>query len=314
MRIQDKEAVMILSQFDIGAGKKGAAAGPAAVRDEIEHLGLVFNSYEVLDGLEITTRNISHEFGKHIEDILEASLRLNDKVEAMLNSKKFPVILSGDHSNAIGGLSGLKNANPDKRIGVIWIDAHADLHSPYTTPSGNIHGMPLAALGGLDNENDKRNDVDEDVAYYWNELKKLGVLNLTPKFDLRDLVFIGIRDAEKEEWDIIENMNVKTYEPQDIREHGIYYVLNHALKHLEGCDLLYISFDADSLDPAVSVGTGTTSPGGLSVAEAEIIFRTLLNHPKTGAFEITEVNPHLDEKGKEMAKVIAGLLQYGLTK
>jgi arginase len=314
MRIQDKEAVMILSQFDIGAGKKGASDGPGAVKDEIEHLGLVFNEYEVLDALSLTTRNISHEFGKHIEDILEASLRLNDKVQAVLGNKRFPIILSGDHSNAIGGLSGLKNANPDKRIGVIWVDAHADLHSPYTTPSGNIHGMPLAALSGLDNEKDKRNEVDENVTYYWNELKKLGVLNITPKFDVRDLVFIGIRDAEKEEWDIIENMGVKTFEPQDIREHGIYYVLNNALKHLEACDLLYISFDADSLDPAVSVGTGTTAPDGLSVAEAESIFKTLLNHPKTGAFEITEVNPHLDEKGKEMAKVIAGLLYYGLTK
>src|SRR5690606_8810970 len=117
------------------------------------------------------------------------------------------------------------------------------------------------------------------------ELKKLGVLNLTPKFDLKDLVFIGIRDVEREEWDIIERMGVMTFEPEDIRSHGIYYVLNHALKHLESCDMLYVSFDADSLDPEISVGTGTTAPNGLKIPEAEIIFRMLLNHPKTGAFE-----------------------------
>ncbi len=314
MRIQGKEAVMILSKFDIGAGKKGAADGPQAVRDEVGKLGLVFDQYESLDNISLTTRDIPHEFGKHIEMILEASLKLNDTVQGSITRQKFPIIVSGDHSNAVGGLSGLKNAWPDKRIGVIWIDAHADLHSPYTTPSGNIHGMPLAALSGLDNEKQKKNEVSEDVTYYWNELKKLGVLQLSPKFDLRDLVFIGIRDAEKEEWDIIEKMGVRTFEPQDIKEHGIYYALNQGLKHLEACDLLYISFDADALDPNVSVGTGTTAPDGLSIAEAESIFKTLLNHPKTGAFEITEVNPHLDIKGKEMAKVIARLLHYGLTK
>ncbi len=174
--------------------------------------------------------------------------------------------------------------------------------------------MPLAALSGQDNEQLKKNEVPEDVSYYWNELKKLGVLQLSPKFDLKDLVFIGIRDAEKEEWDMIEKMGVRTFEPQDIREHGIYYVLNQSLKHLEACDMLYISFDADSLDPEVSVGTGTTAPDGLNIPEAEIIFSMLLNHPKTGAFEITEINPNLDVKGKEMAKVIAHLLHYGLTK
>jgi arginase len=314
MKVQDKDAVMILAKFDIGAGKKGAADGPLAVKDEAEHLGVVFDEFEILDGINMTTRHISHDFGKHIEDILESAIALNDKVQGCLERKKFPIILTGDHSNAIGGLSGLKNAYPDKRIGVVWIDAHADLHSPYTTPSGNVHGMPLAALSGVDNLHHAKNEVSEDLAYYWNELKKLGVLQLSPKFDLKDLVFIGIRDAEKEEWDIIQHIGIKTFVPQDIKDKGIEYVLNQSLAHLQDCDMLYISFDADSLDPEISVGTGTIAPDGLNITEAEIIFKTLLNHPKTAAFEITEVNPHLDAAGKEMAKVIAGLLYYGLTK
>jgi arginase len=314
MKILDKTAVMILSKFDIGAGKKGAADGPQAVKKESERLGISFDEYEVLDEQALSTPHSSHEFGKNIETILEASLKLNDKVEATLKDQKFPIIISGDHSNAIGGLSGLKNAMPGKRIGVIWIDAHADLHSPYTTPSGNIHGMPLAALSGMDNEKDKKNNVSPEVRDNWDKLKKLGALGISPKFDLRDLVIIGIRDAEKEEWDLIESMGVRTFEPQDIVDHGIYYAINQGLKHLEPCDVLYVSFDADSLDPSVSVGTGTTAPDGLKLGEAESIFRTLLNHPKTAAFEITEINPNLDIKGKEMAKVIAHLLHYGLSK
>ncbi len=313
MRVQDKEAVMILSRYDLGAGKKGAADGPLAVKDETEHLGIVFDEFEILDGQNLTTSHISHDFGRHIEDVLEASIRLNNKVKEFLDRKKFPIILSGDHSNAIGGFSGLKNAFPDKRIGIIWIDAHADLHSPYTTPSGNLHGMPLAVLSGLDNRSLRRNEVSEDLAYYWEELKKLGVGKISPKFDLKDLVFIGIRDAEKEEWDIIRNMGIKTFEPADIRQLGMKEVLAQAIDHLKNCDLFYVSFDADSLDPGISIGTGTIAPDGLKIDEAEVVFETLLNHPKTGAFEITEVNPHLDAAGKEMAKVIAGLLYHGLT-
>jgi arginase len=314
MSIQDQQAVLILSQFDIGAGKKGAADGPKALKQEAAKLGITFPEEILLNGLSPDMETPSFEFGKHITSVLESSRQLNDAVQQVIQANKFPLVFSGDHSNAIGGLSGLKNAFPDKRIGVIWIDAHADLHSPYTTPSGNLHGMPLAALGNMDNTKLRKNNVSSEVEHYWNELKRLGTAGISPKFNLGDLVFIGIRDAEKEEWSIIEDMGIRIFETQDIREHGIYYVINKSLAHLEACDLLYISFDVDSLDPSISVGTGTTSPDGLRLPEAEIIFRTLLNHPKTGLFEITEVNPHLDQKGKEMAGVIAGLLRYGLSK
>ncbi len=305
--------VFILSQSDIGAGKSGAAEGPQALKDEIESLGVVVNDFEVVDNRSFNTMNISHDYGKHIEGILAAMNQLNDKVVQSIEKHQFPIILSGDHSNAIGGLSGLKNANKDKRIGVIWIDAHADLHSPYTTPSGNIHGMPLAVLAGLDNQEMKKNMVSEDVAYYWNELKHLGFQHIAPKFDIADLVLIGVRDAEDEEWGIIERVGVKTYEPDDIRAKGIENIVTETLQHLKDCDILYVSFDADSLDPQISTGTGTIVPDGLSVEQAEIIFKTLMAEPKLGAFEITEVNPSLDTQGKAMAKVVGHLIHYGLT-
>ncbi len=308
----NKHPIFILSQCDIGAGKSGAAQGPQAVKDELESIGLVINEFEVLDNRSFNTVNLSHDYGKHIEGIVEAMQALNDKVVQSINNQRFPIILSGDHSNAIGGLSGLKNANPDKTIGVIWIDAHADLHSPYTTPSGNMHGMPLAALTGMDNQEMQKNAVSEDLAYYWNELKQLGLNKIAPKFDIKDLVLIGVRDAEEEEWGIIRRMGVTTFEPQDIKTQGIEQVLQKTLSTLAHCDILYVSFDADSLDPTISTGTGTTAPDGLTIAQAELIFKHLMAEEKLGAFEITEVNPSLDTNGKAMAKVVGQLIATGL--
>ncbi len=302
----------ILSTSDKGAGKSGAGIGPLAVKDELSHLGFAINEFEILNNITLQTKYLDNSFGKNIESILDAMLTLNNSVVNTIQQQKFPIILSGDHSNAIGGLSGLKNANPNKTIGVIWIDAHADLHSPYTTPSGNVHGMPLAALAGLNHAELQKNEVAEDVAYYWEELKKLGIGNISPKFELKDLVLIGVRDAEDEEWEIIEKAGVTTFEPDDIRAKGIENVLKESIEKLAHCDLLYISFDADSLDPEISTGTGTTAPDGLSIEQAELIFKTFLHHPKTGTFEITEVNPNLDTNGQAMAKVISQLLYKGL--
>ncbi|NQW43222.1 MAG: arginase [Bacteroidetes bacterium] len=308
----DKNPHFIISNSDIGAGKRGASDGPIAVKDELTHLGYPMLEFDILENFNIQTQYLDNSFGKHIENLLEAMVILNDKVIDVISKNKFPIILSGDHSNAIGGLSGLKNANPDKTIGVIWIDAHADLHSPYTTPTGNIHGMPLAALAGIDNQELKKNEVAEDVIYYWNELKNIGIHNISPKFDLKNLVFIGVRDAEDQEWAIIEKAGIITFEPDDIRAKGIKKILTETLQCLSHCDLLYISFDADSLDPEISTGTGTTSPDGLNIEQAEIIFKTLMSNPKIGAFEITEVNPNLDTNDKAMAKVISNLLIKGL--
>lgn len=313
MEPNNRQTHFIFSTSDKGAGKSGAGDGPMAVKDELEHLGFPIHEFELINHQKLQTKFLDHQYGKNIESIVESMNSLNDTVVASLKNNQFPIILSGDHSNAIGGLSGLKNANPDKRIGVIWVDAHADLHSPYTTPSGNVHGMPLAALAGLDHHELKKNEVKEDVAYYWNELKNLGFNKISPKFELVDLVLIGVRDAEDEEWEIIEKAGVLTFEPDDIRDLGIEKVIEKAVTKLSNCDLLYISFDADSLDPSISTGTGTTAPDGLTLDQAKTVFLTLMKHPKTGAFEITEVNPNLDTDGQAMAKVISQLLLHGLS-
>lgn len=309
MIVNNKNAVLVLSNYDIAAGKKGAADGPIAVKDYLIKNGIDCSDCIILNNT-YSSSDVQNVFknAKYIDLVVENSKNLERSVFSAINASKLPIILSGDHGNAIGGLSGLKNANPDKRIGVIWIDAHADLHTPYSTPSGNIHGMPLAALAGIDNSLHGKNEISENEIYYWNELKKLGVLDITPKFDLKDLVFIGIRDAEDEEWDLIENYGIKTFEPDDIRNFGINSIIEKSIEHLKDCDLLYVSFDADSLDPSISTGTGTPSPDGLKIEEAEELFNILLNHPKLGTFEITEVNPNLEQGGDEMAKIVSRLL------
>lgn len=311
MLIQDKDVRLILAKFDTGAGRKGAADGPEALLKELKRTGIEFDDVKKLENVPVTG-NHNHPYCKNIEILSENSISLCKMIVEAVEDNKLPVIFSGDHSNAIGGLSGLKCAHPDKRVGVIWVDAHADMHSPYTTPSGNMHGMPLAALLGIDNSEMARNTVSETEKAAWDKLKALGKGAIQPKINSNDLVFIGIRDAEKEEWSLIEKLGIKTYEPDDIKEHGIYYAINHALKHLEACDLLYVSFDVDSMDPSMANGTGTPVEDGLKRVEAESVFKSLLNHPKLGAFEITEINPGLDTMSQKMAVLTAEIMSFGL--
>ncbi len=203
MPFKDKKIRLILSDFDIGAGKKGAALGPAALKGELKELGIEFSSWINLNSNGNHKSGFEYPYCKHIDAISEAALKLNNEIVQSVQKDETPLIFSGDHSNAIGGISGLANANPGKTIGVIWIDAHADLHSPYTTPSGNMHGMPLAALTGSDNLKNKKNELSIEEIAAWDKLKSVGGDEICPKIDTRNIVFIGIRDAEVQEWDLI---------------------------------------------------------------------------------------------------------------
>lgn len=313
MLIQDKEVRLILAKFDTGAGKKGAADGPEALLNALKKSGIEFNQVGRLDNVPVSG-NGEHPYCKNIETLTQNSTNLCQMVYDTCQAGQLPLIFSGDHSNAIGGLSGLKCAHPDKRIGVIWVDAHADLHSPYTTPSGNMHGMPLAALLGLDNAGDAHNKISDNEKQAWDKLKSVGPGTIVPKILSSDLVFIGLRDAEPEEWHLIDQYHIKFFEPEDFKAHGIYYAINHGLKHLEHCDLLYVSFDVDSMDPSLADGTGTPVNDGLSKVEAESVMKSLINHPKLGAFEITEINPGLDHKEKKMADLTSEILAFALKK
>ncbi len=303
-------SVEIISiESDFGAGKKGAKLGPQALirlinQQNIKQISHANNLRIVADDLE---ENTAHPFNKNIESIFEVQQLAVDAIEKTLSKNLFPFILSGDHSNGCAGISAIKNFHSDKRIGVIWIDAHADLHSPFSTPSGNMHGMPLAAALGTNDLIEEANEVDAESIVVWQQLMHLGSKKISPKILPTDLVFIDLRDTEEDEEILLSNKNISYYTPQLRTEIGIEQILVNTLAHLKDCDLIYVSFDVDSLDPNISIGTGTPVPNGMSESEAVYLLKNLINHPKTVAFEITEINPLLDRE-KPMEEVAARIL------
>src|SRR5690606_2852652 len=185
-----------------------------------------------------------------------------------------------------------------------WIDAHSDLHSPYTTPSGNIHGMPLASALGIDNLSNSTNDLEgDDTMNYWEILKNIGGIN--PKIYPEDLVFIAVRDMEAPEIDFIKRNNIKVVTVRDVRNaKKIKDITDDILKnYLSKCDVLYVSFDIDSLDKSLVPGTGTPVKNGLYVEEAKKILEDLLKDPRLACFEITEINPLLDAYNETALRV-----------
>ena len=307
-----KKIKLIEVASEVGAGTRGASLGIEAIK--IASLNLksdYFSKY-----ISLVVQNENHVlFGntdktsaKNISSIIKVAKRINQSVEQVLQSDTFPIVLAGDHSNAAGTIAGIKSAYPNKRLGVIWIDAHADLHSPYTTPSGNVHGMPLAIALGEDNLDRACNDVPDDIVKQWNELKNTS--GTSPNIKHEDLVFIGVRDTEEPENHLINKHNIKSFSVTDTRVKGIEKIINEINEYLQDCDLIYISFDVDSMDCTyVSHGTGTPVPVGFSEYEATQILLQLLQNEKVCCFEITEVNPTLDEKRNLMAETAFRILE-----
>jgi arginase len=185
-------------------------------------------------------------------------------------------------------------AYPDKRLGVIWIDAHADLHSPYTTPSGNMHGMPLCAVLGEDNKDRQQNKPDDETIEYWEKLKNLG--GIMPKVHHSDLVFIALRDFEAPEEYLIKKNKIRVFNLPEIRKKAVERVAIDSLNYLDHCDLIYVSFDVDSMDSRISSGTGTPVPNGITEKEAGNLIYYIMRSKKIVCFEMVEINPTLDRE------------------
>jgi arginase len=232
--------------------------------------------------------------------------RVGAAVRDTLRDGRFPLLISGDHSSAGGTIAGIKMAYPESRLGVIWIDAHADLHSPYTTPSGNMHGMPLSTALNEDNIEEKVNDIDYEVIELWEMLKNVG--DVSPKIEYRDLIYITLRDFEEQEAALIKKNKVKVVTTNEVRKTGVTKLSRELLKYLSHCDRIYISFDVDSMDPSVSRGTGTPVKGGLNEREAADLILELLQNERTCCLEFTEINPTLDSENV-MAETVFEILQ-----
>jgi arginase len=208
----------------------------------------------------------------------------------------FPLIMAGDHSTAYVTIAGIKKAHPKKRLCVIWIDEHDDLHTPFTTTSGNMNGMPVSMACGFDNFECKVNDPRGETLDYWEQIKNVGIPG--PKINPEDLVYIAVRDLEKAENYLLNKYNINFIEVEDVRKSGAEKVAQNALKMLDHCDLIYVSFDVDSIDSRFSTGTGTPVPNGITVEEAKTLNAELCKHPSVCAWEIVEVNPTLDTENR----------------
>lgn len=305
------EIKIIKNRSDIGAGTRGSDMGIDAI--EIAAINQNNDFFHRHSFVDVKTHNESiyhkntNNFAKRIEHVKEQCQRVADAVKETILSGAFPIVLSGDHSSALGTISGIKAANPEKTIGVIWIDAHADLHAPYTSPSGNIHGMPLAAAMNMDNLGAKINEPGENTAKQWDELKNIGIPG--PKIIPAHLVYFGLRDFESAEKQIIDQYEILFFEVEETRAKGLEFCIQKALKQLNSCDQIYISFDVDSLDcDRVSYGTGTPVPIGFSSGEIKELLALFIVTKKVCCVEFTEVNPLLDNKGNKMAETAFEIL------
>ncbi|CAN5885278.1 arginase [soil metagenome] len=305
-----KNIKLIEVPSEIGAGTRGASMGIDAVKiaalDFMSNFFVHFPSEKIEAENNLLFEPIKSPYAKRIQGVVNLYEKISKAVSDSMKNNFFPVVLSGDHSNAGGTIAGIKMAKPKSKLGVIWIDAHADLHTPYTTPSGNMHGMPLSTAIAEDNIECKVHDIDERTSKLWEQLKTIGKIN--QKVLPEDVVFISLRDFEKEEKFLIEKYGMKVITTSDVRRNGAENVSRKVLRYLSDCTDIYVSFDVDSLDSAISKGTGTPVSNGLKEREAEDLISKFMQSRKICCFEITEVNPTLDKENL-MAEIAFNILQ-----
>ncbi len=296
----NRQLQFIFNPSELGAGTRGASLGPEAIRAAARaQNSTLFSEYPVYtlpNRNDLLDRPTNFPYAKRIDGVLQIFEGIKTQVKEAIDSGMFPLIIAGDHSSAGGTMAGLKLAYPGKRLGVLWIDAHADLHSPYTTPSGNIHGMPIATALGVDQSDLQKNNLDLTTMQYWNQLKSH---SLKPA----DLIYIGVRDVEEEEIHAMKQLNLRNYTVKELRDRGLQTCIDEISEKLQACDIVYVSFDVDSMDPSeTSYGTGTPVPMGITFDEAKTILTAMSKLSNLACMELVEVNPCLDNEKNKMAE------------
>lgn len=294
---------------DIGAGKHGTIEGVSFLSNQLAKTYPNATTHKIYP--QEHHERYDYKCAKYVEYLtpfFEQTLlpKLKAGLKACKQAGDFPVIISGDHANAMGNVSAFINHHHGKKIGIVWIDAHADLHSVYTTPSGNLHGMPLGAILGLDNETCAINTIDSDTEGYWHRLKGLSTSPIDPK----NVVFLGLRSFEPPEQALIDQHQMPFFSAIDHRN-DFDGVLTQVCEHLADLDAVYVSFDVDALDDALVPATGTPVENGYESYEIKAIFDKLLPLPCVKLFEITEFNPTLDDDEGKYA-LITELLTHAI--
>jgi arginase len=281
--------------LDLGQSRRGVDMGPSAVRVAGLEARLESLGHRVSDGGNVLvaiaeTRNAGEANAKYLKEIAESCERVAAMVLQTLEEGITPLILGGDHSVAAGSVSGVAEfyRRRNQKIGLLWIDAHADINTPETSPSGNVHGMPLAALLGLGP------DMLSDI------------LGWRPKIAPENAVLIGVRDIDKTEKENIRRAGIgEVYTMRDIDERGMRTVMEEALRVAgRGTAGYHASLDMDWIDPEDAPGVGTPVRGGATYREAHLAMEILADHGRLLSFETVEVNPVIDEHNRTAALAV----------
>jgi arginase len=279
-----RRATIIGVLMDLGADRRGVDMGPSAIRVAGLNERLAGLGYEVTDAGNLSVRNpemmqITDRKLKYLPEIAAACQQLSSQVEATLEHGAIPIILGGDHSIAIGSVSGLAayHRKRDHKVGVIWFDAHGDMNTPETSPSGNIHGMPFAAILG----------------HGAPELTHIG--GFAPKVSAEDCVLIGARSVDPEEAVALRASGIRVVTMRELDERGMSAVMDEAMwlasRRTTG---FHVTMDMDFVDPDYAPGVGTPVPGGPTYRESHLAMEKIADSGKMLSFELTEVNPVLD--------------------
>ena len=307
MNSSDLKVEIIGMPLDHGAGRRGVSMGPSALRIAGLQEALQRAEINSIDAGDIfvpipEASDAGHPSQRFLGVVESACTQLAEKVDASLAAGNFPLVLGGDHSIAIGTISGVSShlqeagATSPPRVGVLWFDAHADLNTPDTSPTGNIHGMPLACLLG------KGPSSLIDIGFAGAKIAPHRVVQL------------GLRELDPDEKRRILESDITAYSMEDIDRRGLPEVVEEALeKVLTDCDHLHVSFDIDVIDPRFAPGTGTARQGGLTYREAHLAMEMVARTRAVRSFELVEVNPVLDE-GNRTAEVGVGIIASALGK
>jgi arginase len=289
----NKKISVVGVPMDLGQGRRGVDMGPSAIRyanavSRIESIG-----YDIKDLGDIIIPRIEERIPndlnlKCLEEVTAASEELAQKISDIMEEGRFPLVFGGDHSIAIGTVAGA--AQHKKNMGVIWYDAHGDLNTGETSPSGNIHGMPLAVSLGIGHE------------------RLTNILGFSPKIKAENVVIIGARELDAGEKELIKEIGMKVFTMHEIDRMGMAYVMEEAIKHVSnGTDGVHLSLDLDGLDPHDAPGVGTPVLGGISYRESHLAMEILAEADILTSAEFVEVNPILDH-GNKTANVAVALM------
>ncbi len=279
--------------MDLGQGRRGVDMGPSALRygrleerlESIGHRVRDLGDIDVPTAEELEIPSAGPGGGMNFVDEIRKACDATAERLLGLPEVTFPIVLGGDHSIALGSVTGCARR---ERVGLIWVDAHGDFNTPATSPTGNIHGMPLAALCGIGDQ--RLIDVG------WQGGKVLP----------EDVVLIGIRDLDDEEKRLMRESGVTVYTMKEVDRLGLTHIVASTLESLGSLSRLHVSLDADVLDPEVAPGVGTPVPGGLTYREAHLLMELLCDSGRVTSLDLVEVNPILD-RANRTANTLVGL-------